>query len=159
MPEVQLGPQGRRQAELLQRPFDRPPLDPGPPDERQAGYISDNAPCVCVSGQNQGSGLHGVFHGLQDVYERGFARSGKEMTYALVRNRALAIHQRIFKSANCDYACIGHSLDEFHKPPLGKDGENSAMQPQQPKEGEWQKESLRERANKARKSIKQHYSK
>jgi Domain of unknown function (DUF4150)/GHH signature containing HNH/Endo VII superfamily nuclease toxin 2 len=99
-----------------------------------SGYVYENAPCVCVQGQNQHQGNHGKMHDYQDyiekcrikLFETGFLQPGrytsaKPWSYKDVRETALDAHAQVFKGAGCKRECLAKELDDFHKGLIGGD--------------------------------------
>ncbi|MCE9529812.1 MAG: DUF4150 domain-containing protein [Planctomycetes bacterium] len=94
-----------------------------------AGYDTGKAPCICVEGNSQNIGSHGLMHSVQS-YMANKKGSGGKQSFMQASNTATAAVSAVFPESVCDPACIRKQLFNYHKdacPDLDKDTQVKAV--------------------------------
>ena len=107
--------------------------DSFPSAQGTSGYNA--APTVCANQYRSIGTTHRKLHDIQGVYEESYLPDGARYSssrknggfnYGAGKEAALAAHQEVFKSSNCNRDCLEAQLDSFY----GKDNRRSLNEPQ-----------------------------
>jgi len=78
------------------------------------GYDTDAAPCICVEGNSQNIGSHGLMHSVQS-HLSGKKGDGGKQSFQQATNTATTATNAVFPESKCNPACIKAQLDNYHR--------------------------------------------